>query len=87
MTLTFNKKILPDKKVQVEVLANYEVDWHGYPTGSKQIIIGNLIFPTIQFWGRFIGALNRGALAIPDLKIIVDSAKSESKPAIGNEVK
>ena len=64
MILIFNKRTLPTKQIEVEVLANYE-------TGTTQIKIGNLIFPDSKFWGRFIGALNRGALAIPDLTIII----------------
>ena len=69
MILIFNKKTLLDKKVEVEVFATT-------PEALNQTLVGKLIFPNLQFWGRFIGALNRGALAIPDLKIIVESIPS-----------
>lgn len=71
MILTFSKKVLPDKQVEVYVV--------GSTDATHQVEIGKLIFPSIQFWTRFIGALNRGALAIPDLTIIVETPRSPTK--------
>ena len=69
MILIFNKRVLPNNQVEVEVFATA-------PEALNQTLVGKLIFPNPQFWGRFIGALNRGALAIRDLKIIVESIPS-----------
>ena len=39
--------------------------------------IGNLTFPNTRMWSKFVGAIQRGALDIPDLTVEVVPGKQQ----------
>ena len=67
--LTFERTILPSKAVKV--IASAAMD------EGEAKLIGNLSFPNTTTWAKFIGAIQRGALDIPDLNIQVVPCKVE----------
>ena len=74
MILVFHRQSLPNGKVEVEVFATSESE------APSQIVIGKLIFPNSRYWSRFIGALQRGALQVPELIIDVEPMREMANP-------
>ena len=68
-SLIFERTILPSKAVKV--IASAAMD------EGEAKLIGNLSFPNTTTWAKFIGAIQRGALDIPDLNIQVVPGKVE----------
>ena len=66
-SLIFERTILPSKAVTVKASMAIENE------GTK--LIGNLSFPNTTSWGKFIGAIQRGALEIRDLTVEVIPGK------------
>lgn len=63
-TLVLERVVLPTGKVKVEV--TFELD---NIEEHKKVNVGSLIFPNIKLWGKFKGALQKGALGIDELNI------------------
>jgi hypothetical protein len=63
MILIFNRKVIPinDKEARVET------DIVGF-IDSAPYEIGRVCFPSKQSWTKFWGAIQRGALAVPDFE-------------------
>lgn len=76
-SLIFERTILPSKAVKV--IASAATD------DGEAKLIGSLSFPSTTMWGKFIGAIQRGALDISDLTIQVVPGKNASSS--GEEVK
>ena len=68
MLMIFYRKVINDTKVVARVVAL--VDGRGME-------VGELKFPTKQVWSKFIGAVQRGALEIPDLEIRMENAPEQ----------
>ena len=75
-SLIFERTILPSKAVRV--MASAAID------DGPAKLIGSLSFPSTTMWGKFIGAIQRGALDIPDLSIQVVPGKSVEEVKSGN---
>jgi hypothetical protein len=63
MILIFNRKVIPINEKEARV----ETDVVGF-IDSAAYEIGRLCFPSKQSWTKFWGAVQRGALALPDLE-------------------
>lgn len=63
-SLIFERTILASKAVSVK--ASMEM-----PDEQGARPIGSLLFPNQKTWTKFIGAIQRGALDIPDLQVEV----------------
>jgi hypothetical protein len=61
----FKRQKQPDGSVKVE--ASYETDLPSVK--AKKGLLANITFADGTLWGKFIGALQHGALQIPDLEI------------------
>ena len=73
MLLIFHRQVQSDKSVMANVTGILE---------GKTYQIGQITFPNTLLWSRFIGALQRGALAIRDLEIRLEniSPLAEEEP-------
>ena len=68
MLMIFYRKVINDTKVMARVVAL--VDGRGME-------VGELKFPTKQVWSKFIGAVQRGALEIPDLEVRMENSMED----------
>jgi hypothetical protein len=64
MHLVFQRKVLTDEKVEVKVQAMFD---------GKLMEVGALKFPTKQTWTKFIGAVQRGAMMVPEMEVSLEN--------------
>ena len=80
-SLIFERTILSSKAVSVK--ASMEM-----PDEQGARPIGSLLFPNQKTWTKFIGAIQRGALDIPDLQVevipgkVVEPLKSDNPSVV-----
>lgn len=71
MVLLFNRKVIPLPAVGKDA-AKVECEIVGYLDG-EHTAIGEVNFPSKQTWTKFWGALQRGALAVPNLEVKMEN--------------
>lgn len=76
MLMIFYRRVINDTKVVARVVAL--VDGRG-------VEVGELKFPTKQVWSKFIGAVQRGALEIPDLEVRMENAPEQEADDKAND--
>lgn len=69
MHLIFQRKVVNESKVETKVTLVEE---------GKTFDVGMVRFPTKQTWTKFIGALQRGAMQVPELEITLENVSTPS---------
>ena len=64
ISMIFNRKVIPLSKTEAKV----EIDIVGF-VDSDAYELGSMKFPTKQSWTKFWGAVQRGALSVPDIDV------------------
>jgi hypothetical protein len=76
MILIFNRKVIPltkdTAKVETEVVGFLDGEYYE---------IGHVNFPTKQTWTKFWGALQRGAVGLPDFEVKMSNVPPEEGEA------
>ena len=68
MMLIFNRKVIPTPTALDKSLAKVETTISGFVDGEP-FEVGFVKFPTKQSWTKFWGAVQRGAMSVPDLEV------------------
>lgn len=78
MLIIFRRTIMPDATIRIITDGIVEGDYH---------VIGTLTFPNSKTWGKFWGAIQRGALNISELEVKLENLPYEEvTKEVTNEV-
>lgn len=87
MILIFNRKVIPLPPLPGEKGGNgkVEADVVGFLDGEP-FTPGLLKFPTKQAWTKFWGALQRGALQVPELEVKMENVPPSEEDLAGKTI-
>jgi hypothetical protein len=79
MMLVFNRKVIPIPSLEKGGAARVETIIAGYIDGEV-CEVGQVNFPNKQSWTKFWGAIQRGALNVPDMEVKMLNVPPEEEP-------